>query len=527
MRIEIAPFQGETPRTQERYLPDGFATLAESARLNRGDLEPMRQPVTVDALGAAAERFYLYGSTMIPLPASGDAVPGPVALDRLYITRGAVGVPQLLYSGVYYDLTVPTPVAAPGVSRAGTLDPELTETTLYAFTWVTDLAEESAPSPASANIQWSPGNTITISIPAAAPAGRRITIKRIYRLVTSASGATDLFFVANIAAGVASFVDTYGSAISEPIATKAYAPPPAALEGLTAMPNGMMAGFVGRDLYFCEPYRPHAWPIGYSLTVGDPIVGLAAFGSSLAILTTGFPYVAQGIRPDAMVMERVEVNLPCVSKRSIVDLGYAAIYASTDGLVQMSQQGAQVLSSGVWTREQFQRDITPSTIRAGRYDGRYVFSYQPGGIGARLTGAVELAQQPPSFIRITGESYLDFYAHVETGRLLGLDINGTTIRSYDDIAGARKTLTWRSKPFRLPADVSFGAILVDAGFDIGQTPALSVQITADGTVVATSTIFNQIDRLPAALGKVWQMTITTNCTLTRVVLAGNPDEIIQ
>ncbi|MCK7581114.1 MAG: hypothetical protein MZV65_39460 [Chromatiales bacterium] len=28
-----------------------------------------------------------------------------------------------------------------------------------------------------------------------------------------------------------------------------------------------MAGFPGRDIYFCEPYRPYAWPVEYMQSI--------------------------------------------------------------------------------------------------------------------------------------------------------------------------------------------------------------------------------------------------------------------
>src|SRR5690606_18334280 len=99
--------------------------------------------------------------------------------------------------------------------------------------------------------------------------------------------------------------------------------PPDALSGLTAMPNGMMAAFVGKDLYFCEPFRPHAWPEIYVLTTDFPIVALGALGTTLWVLTEGYPYRVSGTTPGSMVMDKVEANLPCVNARAVVDLGHA------------------------------------------------------------------------------------------------------------------------------------------------------------------------------------------------------------
>ena len=43
------------------------------------------------------------------------------------------------------------------------------------------------------------------------------------------------------------------------------------------LPNGMMVGFSGNNICFCEPFFPHAWPIRYRLTTNFDIVSLGAF----------------------------------------------------------------------------------------------------------------------------------------------------------------------------------------------------------------------------------------------------------
>lgn len=67
------------------------------------------------------------------------------------------------------------------------------------------------------------------------------------------------------------------------------------LNGIINLPNGMVAGFLGRDIYFCEPYRPFAWPENYIQTIDDPVVGLGRMDTTLAVLTTGNPYFIQGL----------------------------------------------------------------------------------------------------------------------------------------------------------------------------------------------------------------------------------------
>jgi hypothetical protein len=524
MKITVGPFSGEIPRTEPRYLPEVNAAASLSARLNRGNLEPMRDGAVVNTFASNTASFFLYGASFLPFAADSDCVIGPIAQNRLYVSS-AVDVPKLLNSGTYYSLALAAPTAKPTLALGGTLDPSLQETILYAYTWVTSLGEESQPSPVSSPLTWSAPCTVTVTTPTAPPAGRLITRKRLYRSVTSASGATELYFVADVAVGTANYVHNIATTpTGEAITSTDFTPPISNLAGFTALPNGIVAGFErdGRSVYFCEPYIPHAWPDKYALKVNDQIVGLAAFGTSLAVMTTGTPYVIQGLHPDSMAMQRVEVAFPCVAKQSIVDMGYAAIYASTDGLVEITQSGARLVSESIWTKEQWQA-LSPATIRAGFLAGRYVMSYQPGGTGPRLLSFVDLAG---GFVAPVADSeFVDFQSHIESGRLLGLKSNLRDVVSLDDPTAASKIYSWKSKPFRTPSPVSMGCAIIDAVAPISGTPSFTAKVYAGGVLLNTFATPNVIVRLPVALSELWQVEILGNYTVTRGVLAGSPDEV--
>ena len=42
----------------------------------------------------------------------------------------------------------------------------------------------------------------------------------------------------------------------------------------------MIAGWKDNEVWFCEPYRPHAWPVKYVVNVDYPIVGLGTIDQS-------------------------------------------------------------------------------------------------------------------------------------------------------------------------------------------------------------------------------------------------------
>lgn len=525
MKITLEGFAGEIPKRQPRYLEPIYAESVTGARLNRGDLEPMRSAVSIGTAAGGSQKVYLFGSTWLSWATDANAVQGPVAQDRLYITRSGAA-PQMLHSGIYYGLALSHPVSAPLLTALSTPDPELVEQVIYAVTWVTSLGEESTPSPLSLPLEWSPGVTVRVNTETTPPAGRLVTHKRIYRSVTSTSGATDLFFVAERPVAEANWDhDLTTDPIQEAIPSRDYDPPPSTMVGLTAMPNGIMAAFSGHQLMFCEPFIPHAWPISYRLTINDAIVGLAAFGTSLAVLTTGTPYIVQGLHPDQMAMDRVEVNLPCLAKRGIVDMGYAAVYPSTDGLVQIGPSGAQLVSGQLWTPEQW-RAMQPGSFRAAQLGGRYAFSYIPAGETTRRLGFVDLSGAQPFFLPVDDAAFTDLHFNLATGRLCGLVAGGTDIVSFDDDGGDLDTYAWRSKPFQMIHDVSFGAAMIDAiAPEAGNVPTFALRVYRNGALIHTITNPNGVHRLPAGAATNWQFEIAGNHTVTRAIIAQTPGEL--
>lgn len=523
MRIVIQPFLGEIPKLEPELLPQGYAQEAISARLENGALAPMRKTASLHTFGAAVGTIYLHDTEWLGFTGDVDVEPGPVANDRLYITGD--GAPKMRFDGTTYGLRLPPPVNGPVIANVTAHDPTIEEDVFYAYTWVTSLGEESRPSPLSNRLTTSVDVAVRIDTFDTPPAGRLITKMRLYRSQTSASGQTELFFVDEVDAPPTT--TTFDHAISllalnELIASTDYDEPPDDLAGLTALPNGMMAAFRGKDVYFCEPYLPHAWPEKYVLTTNDAIVGLAAFGSTLVVMTEATPYRIQGTAPEFMVMERMEENFPCVSKRGIVDLGYAAAYPSTDGLVTIDSSGARVVTRPLYTREQWQA-LNPAGFVAAQFMSRYAFSHQPDGSTARTIGLIDLLGQAPFVIHhdvATDELVYD----LASGRLLGLT-GGTNVIDLDNLDADHDTLKWRSRKFQFPVPVSFGAIQVEGRHFADEVDEFFCEIYADGEFLHEISRLNTVERLPMGEHSVWEFKIEGNATVTRLIAAGSPTEI--
>ncbi len=514
-RIELRGFAGEIPKMPAHYLPDTHAASCEGAALDTGSLTAFRESVERWETPSAAESIYLHGAEWLSWDTDADAAPGPVASDRLYITR-AGNPPQMRIDGTNYPLAITNPTVRPTATVNGTVNAELATAMVFAYSWVTSLGEESALSPASPQVLASPGNTVTVGgMPSSFQTGRMIVGKRIYKSETSASGATEFFFVAQVPAANVSYVwDPDLAPIQEAAPNQGFRPPADNLQGLTAMPNGIMAAFRGKELWFCEPYQPHTWPLRYVLTTNDFIVGLAAFGSSLAVLTTGMSYVVQGLHPESMSMDKIEGGLPCVAKRSIVDMGYAAIYASPDGLVSINSSGAQLISEALWTAADWAK-MQPHNIRAARYGQRYAFLYLTGDDPNRRLAMVDTTGAQPFLVRAV-ETGRSLFTHPATGDLFILAAGGRRVFKFNPDVGTFKPYVWKSKPFRTLDSQSFGAVQVDTEGVSGEVTTI---IHADGAELHRSDARNRPFRLPAGSAKSWQIELQGTTEVIRVRMA--------
>ncbi|TDW63094.1 hypothetical protein EDF57_10649 [Novosphingobium sp. PhB55] len=580
MSIRISSFSGEIPRLLGRLLPNNHAQLAQNTKLENGGLVPIRRGRYVQRLEEPARTIYQFNDRWLSWPLRVDAQPAPIAANRLYYTGD--GAPKIMVGTDVYDLALPAPTGALTIAIEGseTPDPDLEATILYTYTWVTEFDEESEPAPASNELLWSAGLNVSVSGFALPPINRRFNRMRIYRSQTSALGATAFYFIKEMPVQTAPWVDVVDdNTIQEQLPSLEYNVPPEDLTGLVSMPNGMMAGFVGKRLYFCEPWRPHAWPEKYILTTDFEIVGLGVFGSALAVMTTGQPYIVAGTAPDSMTMERLEVNLPCVSAQGIVDLGYTIAYPSPDGLVVVSTSGANLMTRELLSRDDWQR-LNPFSFVAGSFAGRYLCSYgftDSSGIEQRGILIVDLTGAQPFLIR-AGDDADGMFTDPKTGALYLLR-GGQDIYEWDALAMPFGEQVWRSKKFVLPAPTNYGCILIEGedtatpeqretarirteaakarnrelidtdatggainAMPIGRVtfagslltpieegqPSFSATVYADGKAVATVYKLNEPVRLPSGfLAGMWEVEIRGNQMVTAISVVGSPSELQQ
>jgi hypothetical protein len=158
------------------------------------------------------------------------------------------------------------------------------------------------------------------------------------------------------------FVDTLPDnlvSLNNELVSTNWFPPPTNLQGMVALPNGVFAGWKNNEVWFCQPYQPHAWPPGFVITTDFPVVGLGVMNGALAVLTNTVPYVILGSQPSNMAALKCDKPHPCLSRGSILSGDAAVTYMSPNGLIQVTASGQCINTTDLWfTRERWQQ-LTP------------------------------------------------------------------------------------------------------------------------------------------------------------------------
>lgn len=541
MKLQHSAFRGELPVLDARLLPENNAQVARNLYLRRGTLKPEKAPGAVAGLPSVADPATLYrypngnggaGFWFVwGLGKQVDIVKSPLANDewsRLYWTGD--GPPKIAgidvatsgsgpYPGAAYGLGIPAPSSAPQVAapsnRVSTGDwPDTVLDTAYVVTAVSAYGEEGPPSPPSAAIaRWDmvdgapAGGNVAVTLPPIPGGSLNLTAKRLYRVESGGMHQ----FVAEVSPATGGYVDSVPSdSLGRALPSTEWDGPDPRMTGLTALPNGILAGFFENTLCFSEAYLPHAWPTGYQLAFPDDIVAIASTSSGLVVVTEGQPHLVSGSSPEAMAQIELDVNQTCLSRRSLVDMGEYALYASPDGLVAAAGRDARVATREVLSREQWQA-LKPETIHAYRYDGRYLAFYDGG-----------------CFVFSPGEGIEFFDIEAQGGYYDIADDTLYLIQAAGITAwgqGNPLTYVWRSRLHEVPpGSAGFSAAKV-----IARDYPVTLRLFADGVKALEHNVTDaQMFRLPAGytLSRDWQIEIEGTREVQSVQIASSPGELI-
>jgi hypothetical protein len=305
----------------------------------------------------------------------------------------------------------------------------------YVYTYVSFLGEEGPPSAASSIVTARSGTTVVLSgfenvFTSAELTNRDIDFFRIYRTNSSEAG-TEFQFVGEVSTGSAAlptttFVDTVADGdLGEALDTTTWFPPDPDMEGIIELPNGILAGFKGKTVFMTEPFFPHAWPPEYDQAVNYDIVGLSSVGNSIVVLTKGNPSIITGSHPRNMNVRPYELNQACENKESIASDGDRVYYASPDGLVEISVNGARLVTEN-WVRKGEWATYVPKTMVGEFHDGKY-FGFH-GTAGDTGSGGESAVTQSPITVALSGtfSSGADEADIQAGGQVLDMTLTGGT-----------------------------------------------------------------------------------------------------
>lgn len=552
MKIGPDMFSGEVPKRDATLLSDNNAQVASNVNLVKGSLCPIKAPLRTAALDLTEiKSLQIFeensNSHWVESANDLDYARSPIAGDtyeRLYFTGETE--PRFFANDNIsspFDSTtdfiksgIPQPVAAPTVGSAG----GGSDYKAFVYTYVSSYGDEGPPSDPDEITDYDTGN-ITVEDIVAAPSGRAIEKIYLYQTNSDASGvsefqfaleatwfsatesyvvgdfviyATDLYKCTTNHSGAwdgghfAAGSDVADADLGEVISsywTKAgviysYEPPPAAMKGLISLPNGVFAGFVGNELYLSEPYRPHAYPSAYKKSFDHQIVALGLFGTTIVVLTDGYPFLVYGSHPGSMGKQRISTFYPCLFKRSVVSEKNAVYYSSKEGRIKINQDGAVNATFEIIDEDSWEDSYLPTSTVWHVYGGKH-FGFPGSDAGFVVDFDNGILYRISVQAHAAHVSVGDGKFYIVTDDLDAVDENDPPanmplcVKEWAGDDTNYLQYTWRSKKYVLDYEVNMGyaRALLDGVFYDSILDLLDIA-TLNATIFAT-------DDLKGALGR--------------------------
>lgn len=479
--IKMEGFGGAVPMLSRRLLADNMAELAVNADVLPGELRPIPAaiPVHTFSSGGPYARAYaipdrsvaedvfvwvglrsVYGRVFrsplvndkferfIKLDDNGPDSPSRMEVNSF--ARIKAGQPWL-------RLGMEPPSVQPSIEVVGGSGNVVTRS--YAYTYVNIFGEESAPSAPTVVSGFANGAWQISSL--ATPFDVEffgIEKFRIYRSITGNTG-TDFFRVVEQAIINTTYSDTRFDSLvaSEGLLLRSVSwLAPLEVEGVIALPNGVLSAWAGRDVFFSEPYRPWAWPAEYTLATMNPIVGCGVFGNSLVALTETTPTIFTGNNPRSMSVEQMGFVEPCESPGSIVSTPEGVYFAGRSGLFLVGPGSTSNVTRNIITVRDWKDNYLPDH-KFTVVTPRRIMAFGDGGRGFSIDkeearAGVILLRNAVNFVSVWQDELFS--------RTYG--IFGNTVYELETGDPSFTAGGWRSKEFVFPKPMNYGALLLSA-----------------------------------------------------------------
>lgn len=523
-------FKGRVPKISDRLIGNENCTVAKNCDFSSGRLSPVKGKdagVTMPHTGTL-KSVYKNGSTWygwtadnVSVVKASDNEAGHIyytdgALPKQTNTADAAGTyPPVSFDrfGVEQPATAPASWQLTPASTGG----DIFKVVSYVYTYVTDRGEESAPSPPSGNIELEDGQTVIwTNSDFAQPTGsyNNIVSFRLYRLNTGTNGAeyqlvpyvneSDTDFPLNFT----TFTDNVGDDdLLEVLATEEFYPPPNNLQGLCMFRRGILAGFSGKTVYLSEPGSPHAFPYDYSFP--DTIIGIASVNGALAVITDGRPGMLHGFDPAGLAQDFLPYDQPGVSAKAITATADAVLYASPYGIFAISANSGTLVSSGLFSKDQWQA-LTPGNMLFSYYNNRLYVLFTNGATGFYTEDFSSIVDVSHGLASIAQMIVVD-------EKLYLLSSN----KVYDLYGGSVVAFEWVSKVFMSRKKSAY------THFQVIADGSINFYFYRDGALVHSGTVTEgTVHRLTQAFKNGYvQIKLTGSANVDSVAVGSSPDEV--
>jgi hypothetical protein len=392
------------------------------------------------------------------------------------------------------------------------------ETRAYVVTMVNQWLEESKPSPP---VIVEPTYLQEVKLSFNVPNSTGYVPVNKYRVYRSADSG-EYLSVGAVAGFTGNQVVVVDSAVritstDAVLASTGWDTPPAGLRGLTLLPNGFFAGFVGDTLFFSEPYRPWAWPYSMSFPIG--LVGMRAIENSLVVTTNTWPFMVSGVHPSAMTQAQLTQSQAGISDYGMAVVGNTVTYISNDGLVGVKGFDVDFTSGqAFWTREVWKQKF-------GGYLQDLELEYHDGSLvcGSPTAGKMwEIRLDSEGGGNLTMRDagmYADALYVLPASDQLYL-VRGNQLFQHNASA-LSSTYEWWSKDYILPKPISFTAGYIDCVGDV------TLSVYADGVLRFTQAFIGKTYfRMPTGSKALrWSFKLDGSATVKEVSLAERRAEL--
>ena len=530
MKLAQAVFAGMAPRVEPHLLEESQGQDATNCKLVSGALQALYDSIVASSpSGSSLVDLYNFDGTWLTFTAKTNIAraPGYNTDNRFYYTVSG-SAPRKALKASYptsFKMGVPKPASIPTITLytdPGGIGENLQDEVSYVFCWVTGWGEQGPPSDPSAITEIMDnqyvGITAGITLPTNHDTDYNIVGYRLFRLSHGLTGSEYLqvytaeWTDSSTTGGHIPISDLTptdrdgsnyalidGTNLGGALSSNGYQEPPATMDGLILLSNGVCAGFYGNEIALSEPFLPFAWNPDYALAADYPITALASYDTAIVVLTNAYPYIIDCYDPANATMKRINVPYPCASLDSVISGNGFVAYASTVGFIRISANGVENLTEALFTDEQWTA-LVPSTMICRFYDDRFYFF-----TSAAKTGfIIDLSSQIGAYIpfTMTNKTY---------GATVSVNPHGLYLLTKTDAgvfkiekwegATSRKAATYTSRLMKLQAPINFQCARVQGTQSSINT--VTFQLYGDGALIHTKTVSDD-DSFWLPGGKLYQ-----------------------